>query len=257
MVLGLEEAASGGAEVEAMHALLERLELRGRTITMDAAGTSPATARLIHERGGHYLLALKANHRHLHEDVAALFVWGEAQRHKGLLQWHEHRQSGGGHGRYESRRVVTLSARVARAVIGACVDEWTGLHSVVLVERTRTRRVRGEQTRGVERAFFLCSLPARSQDDTARIGAAIRAHWAIENSLHWGLDVVWGEDACRVRRDHAPKNLALLKRMASNIMRQDTTYDISISLKRKTAAWNPDFLLHKLVGDKNTPLLMR
>ena len=248
VVLGLEEATSVGAEVEAMHALLCRLELSGRTVTLDAAGTRPDVAQTIRERGGHYLLALKANHRHLHEDVAALFQWHQQQMGKvGLaqvgLEWQEVRHSGGGHGRFESRRVVAVCAAKAQEFLASSLSPWPGVQTLVMVERTRKKRVRGQETRSVERAFFLCSLPAKTTQDARTIGAAIRSHWAIENSLHWGLDVVWDEDASRVRKDNAPKNLALLKRMVTNIMQQDASFPISIKLKRKTAAWNPEFLL--------------
>jgi predicted transposase YbfD/YdcC len=254
MVLGLEEAGCVGQEVEAMHALLSRLELRGRTVTLDAAGTAPLTARLIVERGGHYLLCLKANHRHLHEDVGAFFSWLEASATASRsLEWTEDNSSGAGHGRYEARRVRAVPVDEMREFVCPSLGQWRGIQSVVMVERRRKNRVCGQESSSTTRAFYLCSLPAHKGEDAARIGQAIRAHWLIENGQHWILDVVWQEDASRVRKDQAPKNLALLKRMATNIMRQDQTYNISLSLKRKTAAWNTDFLLQKLVDAKPQP----
>jgi predicted transposase YbfD/YdcC len=275
LVLGLEEASSVGQEVEAMHALLSRLELKGRTVTMDAAGTEPKMAAVIVSRQGHYVLALKANHRHLHEDVAAFFVWlDNVERRSGAthaaadsgvvaaavgLEWHEtpHSQetqhSEGGHGRVESRRVRAVSVECLREFVTPSLAQWPHLQSVVMVERVRKNRVRGQDRRTVTRAYYLSSLPARHSADVQRLGQTIRAHWSIENGQHWVLDVVWDEDASRVRKAQAPKNLALLRRLATNIMRQDTTYNISLSLKRKTAAWNTDFLLQKLVGS-NPPL---
>ncbi len=254
LVLGLEEARSVGQEVEAMHALLSRLELRGRTVTLDAAGTQPRVARTIVERGGHYLLCLKANHRHLHEDVQAFFCWLEASPTAARsLEWVEDKSRHGGHGRFEVRRVRAVPVEELRELVNPSLAQWSGLQSVVMVERERKNRVRGQESKSITRAYYLCSLPARKPEDAARIGQAIRAHWQIENAQHWVLDVVWQEDASRVRKDQAPKNLALLKRLATNIMRQDTTYDISLSLKRKTAAWNTDFLLQKLVGAKTQP----
>ena len=256
LVLGIEEAQSVGQEVEAMHALLARLELRGRTVTLDAAGTEPRIARRIVERGGHYLLALKANHRHLHEDVAAFFSWLDASPTAARnLDWVEERSLVGGHGRIETRRVRAVPIEALREFVPSSLSQWAGLASVVMVERKRQKRVRGQDSTSLTRAFFLCSRPAHHKEDATRIGQAIRAHWQIENAQHWVLDVVWQEDACRVRRDEAPKNLALLKRLATNIMRQDKTYDISLSLKRKTAAWNTDFLLQKLVGTKTQPTM--
>lgn len=251
LVLGLEEALSVGQEVEAMHALLSRLELRGRTVTLDAAGTEPRVAHLIRERGGHYLLSLKANHRHLHEDVAAFFSWLDASPTAARgLEWVEDKSSHGGHGRFEARRVRAVPVEALREFVPPSLGQWKGLQSVVMVERRRKNRVRGQASTSTTRAFFLCSLPAHKEENAAGIGQAIRAHWLIENAQHWVLDVVWQEDASRVRRDQAPKNLALLKRLATNIMRQDKTYDISLSLKRKTAAWNTDFLIQKLVSAK-------
>lgn len=249
LVLGLEEAGCVGQEVEAMHALLSRLELRGRTVTLDAAATEPETARLIVSRGGHYLLALKANHRHLHEDVGAFFEWLDTSATAARrLEWVEDKSSSAGHGRYERRRVRAVPVEEVREFVCPALLPWTGLQSVVMVERKRKSRVRGRDTISTQRAFYLTSLPAHKEADAASIAHAIRAHWQIENGQHWVLDVVWQEDASRVRKDQAPKNLALLKRLATNIMRQDTTYNISLSLKRKTAAWNTDFLLQKLVG---------
>lgn len=254
LVLGLQEASSVGQEVEAMHALLARLELRGRTVTLDAAATEPRIARLIVERGGHYLLSLKANHRHLHEDVGAFFSWLEASPTAAKsLEWVEDQSSHGGHGRFERRRVRAVPVEALREFVPASLGQWKGLQSVVMVERRRKNRVRGQENQSTTRAFYLCSLPAHKPEDATCIGQAIRAHWQIENAQHWVLDVVWQEDASRVRRDQAPKNLALLRRIATNIMRQDSTYDISLSLKRKTAAWNTDFLLQKLVGAKHQP----
>jgi predicted transposase YbfD/YdcC len=259
LVLGLEEAASVGQEVEAMHALLSRLELKGRTVSMDAAGAEPKMASLIVSRQGHYVLALKANHRHLHEDVAAFFAWLDKVE-RGVtgpagagLEWQESRHSEGGHGRIESRRVRAVSVQFLREFVTPSLAQWPHLQSVVMVERLRKNRVRGQDHRTVTRAYYLSSLPVRQPADVQRLGQAIRAHWSIENGQHWVLDVVWQEDASRVRKDQAPKNLALLRRLATNIMRQDTTYDISLSLKRKTAAWNTDFLLQKLVGAKPLP----
>lgn len=254
LVLGLEEAGCVGQEVEAMHALLSRLELRGRTVTLDAAGTEPKTARLIVERQGHYLLALKANHRHLHEDVGAFFAWLEASPTASQsLEWVEDKSRHGGHGRFEQRRVRAVGVEALREFVGPSLGQWKGLQSVVMVERKRQKRARGQESKSTTRAFYLCSLPAHREEDAKSIAQAIRAHWLIENGQHWVLDVVWQEDASRVRRDQAPKNLALLKRLATNIMRQDETYDISLSLKRKTAAWNTDFLLQKLVNAKPQP----
>jgi predicted transposase YbfD/YdcC len=254
LVLGIEEAGCVGQEVEAVHALLSRLELRGRTVTLDAGGAEPKTARLIVERGGHYLLSLKANHRHLHEDTAAFFCWLESSATASRsLEWVEDNSSTAGHGRYETRRVRAVSVEALREFVCPSLGQWKGLQSVVMVERKRKKRARGQESKSITRAFYLCSLPADKDEDAARIGQAIRAHWQIENGQHWVLDVVWQEDASRVRKEEAPKNLALLKRLATNIMRQDTTYNISLSLKRKTAAWNADFLLQKLVGAKPQP----
>jgi len=148
-------------------------------------------------------------------------------------------------------RVVPVEA--LREFVNPSLGQWSGLQSVVMVERRRKSRVRGRGSASTTRALYLTSLPAHQPEHPTRIGQAIRAHWQIENGQHWVLDVVWHEDASRVRRDQAPRNLALLKRLATNIMRQDNTYDISLSLKRKIAAWNTDFLLHKLLSAKPQP----
>lgn len=257
LVLGLEEAASVGQEVDAMYALLHRMDLKGRTVTLDAAGTESRIAALITSRQGDYVLALKANHRHLYEDVAAYFSWldtaCEATVIRAGLEWNEDIQREGGHGRFESRRVRCVPVEALSEFISPSWEQWQGLKSVVMVERTRKTRHRGQENRSTVRAFYLCSLQTNTPQDARTLGQAIRSHWGIENGQHWVLDVVWEEDVSRVRKDQAPKNLALIRRLATNVMRQDTTYNISLSLKRKTAAWKTDFLLQKLVGFNPQP----
>lgn len=176
-------------------------------MTLDAAGTEVKIAQLIVQCGGHYVLALKANHRHLHEDVAAYFAWLDKQEEQaGVmgLEWQESVRSEGGHGRFEKRRVRAVSAPNIREFVNPSVEQWPDLQSVVMVERKRKNRVRGQENVTVKRSCYLSSLPARQASDGERLGHAIRAHWSIENGQHWVLDVVWQEDACRVGKDQRP-----------------------------------------------------
>jgi predicted transposase YbfD/YdcC len=119
-------------------------------------------------------------------------------------------------------------------------QEWAGLQTIVIVERTR--HLWNETTHEIQ--FYLSSLPS----DSPRIAPAIRQHWGIENSLHWTLDVTFGEDACRVRSLHAPHNLGLVRRFAVNTLNRESTFKRSLRQKSKRAAMDNDYMLTLLAA---------
>jgi predicted transposase YbfD/YdcC len=180
--------------------LLQVLDISGCSVTIDAMGCQKEVAAKIIERGGDYVLALKANHKGLAEDVTTLFEWAHSI-HFEALRHDTAKHLSKGHGRVEIRQCWSISdLTLLRDWRHA--DAWKHLRSVVMVQATRQT---GANTT-VETRYYLSSL-----DQSARqILQATRAHWGVENHLHWVLDVTFNEDRCRVRKDHAPANLAVL-----------------------------------------------
>ena len=205
--------------------LLELLDLEGAVVTGDAAYCQKEIARTIQEKKGDYVLVLKNNHRTLLGQVQKAFPLDAPTTHAGEE----------GHGRSEERRVVGVS--VQELGLGEKVrEQWPGLQSVVRVERVRTIKT-GQKAGSSSTSvwFYLSSLPP----DDPLLASTIRSHWTIENQAHWVLDVVFGEDRCRTRKEYAPYNLALLRRICLNLLRQNQGKN-SLKATRKQVAWNPD-----------------
>lgn len=244
LVLGQVPVDDKSNEVTAIPKLLEILDIAGCIITLDAQGTQKAIAAQIIDQEADYILALKDNHPNLKADVAAYFErcqsesWRTAQDEK--IAYTQSTTSEPGHGRIETRRVIATDC--PEWVDGKAL--WNGLRSIVLVESERLIN----QERSFERRYYLTSLPAKAKV----LGAAVRQHWGIENSLHWVLDTAFREDECRVRKDHAPANLATVRHMALNLLKQETSgKKKSIASKRKLAGWLNEYLLKVIAGPKN------
>jgi len=236
LLLGQVAVDEKSNEITAIPELLRMLEVSGAIVTIDAMGCQKEIARIAREEGADYLLALKGNHEHLHGQVVAF--WEEAYRRgfKGDGVMTYHRQWNAGHGRFEVRRcwaTSDLSWLEGR-------EEWDGLRSVVFVESERF--VGGSLA--VEERYYLSSLPA----DAKLLNEVIRSHWAVENSLHWVLDVTFGEDRSRIRKGNAPENFGLLRRLALCLLKQEATSRRSIKGKRLRASWDEGYLLQVLCG---------
>ena len=201
-------------------------------------GCQKAIARQITARGGDYVLALKDNHPLLHDEVRRLFAWGEAEGAKDLACSFHQRQDYD-HGRQEVRR-CWATAQVHWLDETDEPREWVGLRSVAKIESQRT--VKGKTT--TECRYFLSSLRA----DARALLSAVREHWGIENSLHWVLDMAFAEDDSRVRKDHAPQNLATLRHLALNLLRQERTDKNGVKARRLRAGWDDGFLLQVLAS---------
>jgi predicted transposase YbfD/YdcC len=221
-------------EITAIPKLLETLDLKKATVTIDAIGCQRDISQQVLDKSGQYVLAVKANQGALYEDIR-LFLDDAITRDFQGVKHDLYEQTEKGHGRIETRRCWTtgqidwLQQR----------QNWPGLHSIAVVE---ARRQVGEQLT-TERRYFISSLPWRTAQ---RIGRAVRNHWCVENALHWSLDVCFGEDQSRVRIGNAAENLSRLRRIALTLLKQEKTAKVGIKAKRLMAGWDEDYLLRVL-----------
>ena len=236
LLLGQVAVDEKSNEITAIPKLLKVLEIAGAIVTIDAMGCQKEIAHTIRERKAHYVLALKANHGHLYEQVVAFFDRACARRLKGPdLRYH--RAWDEGHGRDECRRcwaTSDLSWLEGR-------EEWTDLKSVAMIE---AERFVGDAV-FVETRYYLSSL----SNDAQVLNEAVRSHWGVENSLHWVLDVTFHEDSSRIKKENAPENFGLLRRLALCLLKNESTSKLSIKGKRLRASWDEDYLLRVLCGN--------
>jgi predicted transposase YbfD/YdcC len=228
LVLGQVAVAEKSNEIVAIPALLDMMAIEGAVVTIDAMGCQRAIAQKIKDKKADYIIALKGNQGTLQEDVK-LFAAEQKARDFQDTTVTRHETLDGEHGRIEMRKYTAIHD------VGWLQQRhgWPGLAGVLMVESTRELPGKTER----ETRFYITSLTLPAE----AVGPMIRDHWAIENSLHWIMDMVFRDDQCRVRTDNAPANFVTLKHMASNLIRRDPGKD-SQRLKRMTAAWDDDFL---------------
>ncbi len=230
LVLGQEATDVKSNEITAIPLLLERLDLAGALVTIDAMGTQAAIAETIVRRGGDYLLALKGNRPALHADVVGLF----ADPPPGMIAT-PFETTDADHGRLEQRR-----HSVCHDVSWLWSDRrYAGeprFPHLAMIGMVETRVERGGRIQH-ERRYYLSSATL----DTKTFAAAVRAHWHIENRLHWVLDVVFHDDLARLRTGNGPQNMAIVKQIAMNLVRAQTDKH-SLKVRRKLANLNPDYL---------------
>ena len=234
LVMGQVKVEDKANEIVAIPKLLDMLAIEGAVVTIDAMGCQRAIAQKIVDKKADYILALKGNQGTLRDDVELFATEQKTKSFQDTTISH-HRTVDGGHGRIETRDITVIHD------IDWLQDrhQWPGLKSVVMVESIRQIPGPTPQTDKIEREtrFYITSLVLVA----SLIAPLIRDHWAIENSLHWVLDMVFRDDECRLRTDHAPANFTTLKHMALNLIRRAPGKD-SLRLKRKVAAWDDDFL---------------
>jgi predicted transposase YbfD/YdcC len=234
LTLGQVAVEGKSNEITAIPALLELLDLKGALVSIDAMGCQKAIAKKIIAGGGDYLLTVKANQEHLLEDVQATLeraLNGELPAQVVL----QHRTTEQGHGRQENRSYV-----VVQDVTGIRDRQaWPKLKTVGMCCSERT--VKDKTTTEVR--YFIGSRKM----GVRKYAKALRGHWRIENNLHWQLDISLGEDESRVQERHGAANLALLRKMALSLLKQNPTKD-SIARKRKAAALDVDFLAEIIAG---------
>jgi predicted transposase YbfD/YdcC len=233
LVLGQVKVAEKSNEIIAIPKLLDLLTVEGAIITIDAMGCQREIARKILDKKADYILALKGNQGSLREDVELFVAEQQANGFKDT-EISRHETVDADHGRIETRAVTVihdagwLNHRHA----------WPGLNAVAVVESTRETGGKIEK----ETRFYITSLAAPA----SRVGPAIRDHWSIENGLHWVMDMTFRDDECRVRTDHAPANLAVIRHMAQNLIRRAAGKQ-SLRLRRKAAGWDDDYLASLVV----------
>jgi len=245
LVLGQWKVADKSNEITAVPELLRVLELAGCIVTLDAMGCQKKIAREIVEADADYVLALKGNQEKVHEEVKSFLdaTLDEknrkrpqgAQIAKDVQTLKEYETVEKDHGRIETRRYYQSD----HLDWFADKEKWEGLNSVGMVESLR--EIHGEVTR--ERRYYLCSLKL----DVETFARAVRSHWGVENKVHWIMDVSFREDQSRAREGYAAQNLAMLRRLALNLLKREKTKKRGIRGKMLNAGWDHPYLL-KLLG---------
>ena len=239
LVLGQLKTEDKSNEITAIPELLKLLDLTDATVTIDAMGCQKSIAKQIIDQGGKYVFNLKGNQSTLHKDVECYFNI-LATGHMNDPRYDSIEITDDHHGRLETRRYGITSH----------IDwlhqkkDWDGLSSIGFVEYEQIDKASGE--RQVERRFFITALEAKAKP----FSEAVRLHWGVENGLHWSLDVAFNEDACRVRKGHAPENFAVIRQIALNLLKQESSAKVGIKNKRLMAGWNHAYLAKVLMGSK-------
>lgn len=236
VALGQVKTDDKSNEITAIPELLKMLQLKGCLVTIDAMGCQRDIARNIIEAGADYLLAVKGNQENLCEDVELEFK--EAQEeHFAHMDCLYHETLDKGHGRIEKRQYWYTHDIQGLGTL----ERWPELKGMVMCRATRT--VNGETS--VEDRYFITS---NTGHDVEKIAAAIRAHWRIENSLHWVLDIAFYEDQCRIRMGYAAENLATIRKLALNVIKNNKSKKGGIKAKRLQAAWDNEYLKELLMA---------
>jgi predicted transposase YbfD/YdcC len=234
LVFGQVKTDEKSNEITAIPTLLEKVALEGCVVTIDAMGCQYKIADQIVKKKADYLFSLKGNQESLHEDVKEYFEGLDFSAPLGKnrdIQFHSTSTHDQKHGRIEDRDYAVSDD------VGWLIErhpDWKTIRSIGVVESSR--EVKGQIT--VERRHYISSLPA----DAEEFARGVRGHWGIENSLHYVLDVAFGEDGSRLRKDHGPENMAILRKLALTVARADTETKSSVIGRRKQMAWSNEYL---------------
>jgi len=232
LTLGQVKVSEKSNEITALPALLENLDIRGSIITTDALNTQKNSAKVIVAKGADYLSALKGNQSTLHDDVA-LFFENTPKSYLDTLNIYKSKDKG--HGRKEEREVTSCNQ----------IDWLTKTHShphLASIIKVKSRRyIKKEWSEEIR--YFISSV---QHNDAQKYGHYVRAHWGVENCLHWTLDTAFDEDQCRIRMGNADQNIAIVRHISLNLLKAETEAKVGIKIKRQMAGWDNDYLLKVL-----------
>lgn len=235
LVFGQVKTEEKSNEITAIPELLDLLDLRGCIVTIDAMGCQKKIAGQIVAQGGDYVLGLKGNQSSLLESVEQIFS-NATQAELDSSDFDFHQTTETGHGRHEVRSYFTTS----RLDQIPCAEHWAGLRTIGVVVSQITRNNKEIE----ECRYYIGSIENKAE----LFAEAVRSHWGIENSCHWVLDMAFREDESRTRKNHAPENLALMRHIALNLLREEKTAKLGIKNKRLKAGWNDHYLAKILFG---------
>lgn len=237
IALGQLKVEGKSNEITALPELLKLLDVKGCVVTMDAMGCQKDLARQVIEQGGDYVFGLKGNRGSLHEETEYFFE--EAKKMDfANVPYRYHQTVEKDHGRIETRRCWMVEETAIQWLDKQA--QWPGLASIAAIEAQR--RIGKKTTK--ETRYFISSLTGSA----TQLAEAARKHWGIENSLFWVLDVTMNEDGSRIRKDHAPENMALLRRLALNLIKKAKPAKKSVRGSIKRAGWDNSFLEAILVA---------
>jgi len=236
LVLAQRAAEEKRGELTVLPDLLDGLDLEGCLVSLDALACRPEVAERIVGRGGDYLLTLKGNRRRAHAEVRDWFAANAFALGASLRPCFDAFDDG--HGRLVRRRVFACPD----VGVFASLEDWPGLRAVLAVETICGVPGTSKVTAEIRHHISSSKLPPEA------LAAAVRNHWRIENGLHWVLDVTFREDASRVRERNAARNLALLRKIALNLVRAGTTLKASLKGRRKYAGWDDTFMASLIAG---------
>lgn len=228
LVLGQVKTHEKSNEITAIPELLDKLLIEGTTVTIDAIGTQKAIAEKIINSNADYVLAVKGNQQQLLEDIIDELNCAPS----GTIDINETIDVD--HGRIETRKCSVLSDF---KFLEDSKKQWKGIQSIIKIESTREFKNSNKPTEHAVR-YYISSLKTNAKDLLSKV----RSHWAIENKLHWTLDVAFKEDQSRKRKDNAAQNFSILLKIALNILKNDKSSKMSIQTKRMEAAWNERYI---------------
>jgi predicted transposase YbfD/YdcC len=233
LTLGQVKTADKSNEIKAIPELLDALDIQGATITLDAMGCQRAIVQQIIDKGADYVIAVKDNQPTLSQALQEWFAEIEAGRLSDVVV-EAHTEHDASHGREQIRQCVATADVAWLKDIG---QDWAGLKSAVCVRSQR--KINGDPAPAqVQYRYYISSLAPQA----ALLSQIVRGHWGIENSLHWVLDVAFGEDDCRIRTGDGAQNFAILRRMALNLLKHERSTKVGVHAKRLRAGWNCDYL---------------
>ncbi len=229
IVLGQVKTDEKSNEITAIPELIKTLEIEGCIVTIDAMGCQKNISKTITDKGADYVLALKENQGTLHDNVELFFQnYLNSPTKQPAVDFYQ--STDGDHGRVEIRKYWTTSD--INWLQGK--ESWKNLKTIGMVQRQRHV---GDDI-SIETSYYISSI----ENDAERFGHAVRSHWGIENSLHWVLDVSFREDESRIRKDNAPQNFAVLRHIALNLLKTETSLKKSVKSKQLRAGWDNDYL---------------